>query len=113
MIILSLAGHVDHGKTALVRALTGTDTDRLPEEKARGMTTDLGFAAMALDYEGRHLEIGVVDVPGREDGRAGDEGALAHQAASSAGSTATGLSPAKARAMRSRMPSRVTGRGFQ
>ena len=66
MIILSLAGHVDHGKTALVRALTGTDTDRLPEEKARGMTTDLGFAAMALDYEGRHLEIGVVDVPGHE-----------------------------------------------
>jgi len=66
MIILGLAGHVDHGKTALVRALTGTDTDRLPEEKARGMTTDLGFAAMELDYEGRHLEIGVVDVPGHE-----------------------------------------------
>ncbi|MFZ3110750.1 MAG: GTP-binding protein, partial [Rectinemataceae bacterium] len=66
MIILGLAGHVDHGKTALVRAITGIDTDRLPEEKARGMTTDLGFAAMELDYEGRHLEIGVVDVPGHE-----------------------------------------------
>ncbi len=66
MIILGLAGHVDHGKTALVRALTGTDTDRLPEEKARGMTTDLGFAAMELKHEGRRLEIGVVDVPGHE-----------------------------------------------
>lgn len=48
MIVLGLAGHVDHGKTALVRALTGIDTDRLPEEKARGMTTDLGFAALRL-----------------------------------------------------------------
>ena len=48
MTILGLAGHVDHGKTAMVKALTGIDTDRLPEEKARGMTTDLGFAAFRL-----------------------------------------------------------------
>ena len=46
--ILATAGHVDHGKTALVKALTGIDTDRLPEEKARGITIDLGFAHLAL-----------------------------------------------------------------
>jgi selenocysteine-specific elongation factor len=63
---------VDHGKTALVKALTGIDTDRLPEEKARGMTTDLGFAAFrlfapALDRSfGPPLDIGVIDVPGHE-----------------------------------------------
>ena len=66
MIVLGLAGHVDHGKTALVRALTGTDTDRLPEEKARGMTTDLGFAALGLSEPGGSVSIGVVDVPGHE-----------------------------------------------
>src|SRR5262249_19180708 len=57
------AGHVDHGKTALVRALTGVDTDRLPEEKARGITIDLGFAQLVLPG----LSIGVIDVPGHED----------------------------------------------
>jgi small GTP-binding protein len=66
MIVLGMAGHVDHGKTALVRALTGIDTDRLPEEKARGMTTDLGFASMRLEAGGRSLDIGVIDVPGHE-----------------------------------------------
>ena len=62
--ILGTAGHIDHGKTALVRALTGVDTDRLPEEKARGITIDLGFAR--LDG-GPDLQVGVVDVPGHED----------------------------------------------
>lgn len=69
MIILGLAGHVDHGKTALVKALTGIDTDRLPEEKARGMTTDLGFAALRLpdsSQDGKMLDFGVIDVPGHE-----------------------------------------------
>ena len=47
-LILATAGHVDHGKTALVEALTGTNTDRLPEEKARGITIDLVFAHLAL-----------------------------------------------------------------
>ncbi len=61
--ILATAGHVDHGKTALVQALTGTDTDRLPEEKARGITIELGFAH--LDLPG--FSIGVIDVPGHED----------------------------------------------
>jgi selenocysteine-specific elongation factor len=61
-IILGTAGHIDHGKTALVRALTGVDTDRLPEEKRRGITIDLGFAAMSLDG----IDIGIVDVPGHE-----------------------------------------------
>lgn len=63
MKIIGTAGHVDHGKTALIRAMTGIDADRLSEEKARGMTTDLGFAW----YEGDGgLPIGVVDVPGHE-----------------------------------------------
>jgi selenocysteine-specific elongation factor len=62
-MILGTAGHIDHGKTALVRALTGVDTDRLPEEKARGITIELGFAPLALP-SGRTL--GVVDVPGHE-----------------------------------------------
>jgi len=61
-IVLGTAGHIDHGKTALVRALTGIDTDRLPVEKARGITTELGFARLALG--GR--QIAVVDVPGHE-----------------------------------------------
>jgi selenocysteine-specific translation elongation factor len=47
-VIIALAGHVDHGKTALIRALTGIDADRLPEEKQRGMTIDLGFAHVRL-----------------------------------------------------------------
>ena len=53
--ILATAGHVDHGKSSLIKALTGTDPDRLPEEKARGITIDLGFAHLALpaDIEGQ------------------------------------------------------------
>ncbi len=62
-MILGTAGHIDHGKTALVRALTGIDTDRLPEEKRRGITIELGFAPLTLD--GMET-IGVVDVPGHE-----------------------------------------------
>jgi selenocysteine-specific elongation factor len=61
--VIGTAGHVDHGKSALVRGLTGTDPDRLAEEKARGMTIDLGFAWTALP-SGR--EVGFVDVPGHE-----------------------------------------------
>ncbi len=57
-MIVATAGHVDHGKTSLVKALTGVDADRLPEEKRRGMTIDLGFAYMA--------NVGFVDVPGHE-----------------------------------------------
>ena len=63
--ILATAGHVDHGKSALVRTLTGTDPDRLPEEKARGITIDLGFAHLDLPQAQAHL--GIVDVPGHED----------------------------------------------
>jgi selenocysteine-specific elongation factor len=62
-MIIATAGHVDHGKTSLVHALTGVDTDRLPEEKARGLTVDLGFAYMPLP-DGRLL--GFVDVPGHQ-----------------------------------------------
>src|SRR6266508_941060 len=62
-MILGTAGHIDHGKTALVRALTGVDTDRLPEEKRRGITIDLGFAPLDL---GNGTILGVVDVPGHE-----------------------------------------------
>ncbi|MBI4330473.1 MAG: selenocysteine-specific translation elongation factor [Chloroflexi bacterium] len=63
MYVLGTAGHVDHGKSALIRALTGTDPDRLREEKERGMTIDLGFAWMTLPG-GR--EVSIVDVPGHE-----------------------------------------------
>src|SRR5260221_11435306 len=62
-MILATAGHIDHGKTALVRALTGVDADRLPEEKRRGLTIDLGFAYTNLP-DG--TELGFVDVPGHE-----------------------------------------------
>jgi selenocysteine-specific elongation factor len=62
-MIIGTAGHIDHGKTALVHALTGVDTDRLPEEKRRGLTIELGFAELAL-ADGRSA--GVVDVPGHE-----------------------------------------------
>jgi selenocysteine-specific elongation factor len=61
-IIVGTAGHIDHGKTALVKALTGIDADRLPEEKQRGITIDLGFAEMQID----DARIGFVDVPGHE-----------------------------------------------
>ena len=62
-LVLGTAGHIDHGKTALVRALTGVDTDRLPEEKARGITIELGFALLDL---GDGVRLSVVDVPGHE-----------------------------------------------
>jgi selenocysteine-specific elongation factor len=67
--ILATAGHVDHGKSALVKTLTGIDPDRLPEEKARGITIELGFAHVELpaDLPGVSLHIGIVDVPGHED----------------------------------------------
>jgi selenocysteine-specific elongation factor len=61
-IIVGTAGHIDHGKTALVRALTGVDADRLPEEKRRGITIDLGFAELDLG----DVRVGFVDVPGHE-----------------------------------------------
>jgi selenocysteine-specific elongation factor len=61
-LILGTAGHIDHGKTSLVKALTGTDCDRLPEEKARGITIDIGFAALDLG----EFRLGIVDVPGHE-----------------------------------------------
>jgi len=63
-----MAGHVDHGKSALVKALTGTDPDRLPEEKARQITIDLGFAELNLVApNGDKIHAGIVDVPGHED----------------------------------------------
>src|SRR6204780_2629941 len=68
--ILATAGHVDHGKSALVKALTGTDPDRLPEEKSRGITIDLGFAHLQIPCPaagGGSLSLGIVDVPGHED----------------------------------------------
>lgn len=65
MYVIGTAGHVDHGKSTLVRALTGIDPDRLAEEKAREMTIDLGFAWLRLD--GLTAEIGVIDVPGHRD----------------------------------------------
>src|SRR5260370_19847587 len=65
-MIVGTAGHIDHGKTTLVRALTGVDTDRLPEEKARGISIELGYAF--LDVPGREPSerIGFIDVPGHE-----------------------------------------------
>src|SRR6202035_3567968 len=78
--ILATAGHVDHGKSALVKALTGTDPDRLPEEKARGITINLGFANLQLPAplstlnkgqsgsdQRSTFSVGLVDVPGHED----------------------------------------------
>ncbi len=62
-LVLGTAGHIDHGKTALVRALTGVDCDRLPEEKARGITIELGFAPLVL---ASGLRLSVIDVPGHE-----------------------------------------------
>ncbi|TET24937.1 MAG: selenocysteine-specific translation elongation factor [Candidatus Cloacimonadota bacterium] len=61
--IMGTAGHVDHGKTELIKALTGIDTDRLIEEKERGLTIDLGFAYIDLEKSGR---VGIIDVPGHE-----------------------------------------------
>lgn len=65
-VIVGTAGHIDHGKTALVRALTGIDTDRLEEEKRRGITIELGFAHMALEGPQGEVQLGFVDVPGHE-----------------------------------------------
>ena len=62
-VILGTAGHIDHGKSALVKALTGIDPDRLKEEKERGITIDLGFADLVYP-DG--LTVGIVDVPGHE-----------------------------------------------
>ena len=61
-LILGTAGHIDHGKTSLVQALTGVDTDRLPQEKQRGITIDIGFARLDLG----EFQLGIVDVPGHE-----------------------------------------------
>jgi selenocysteine-specific elongation factor len=64
-VVIGTAGHIDHGKTALIRALTGTDTDRLPEEKRRGITVDLGFASLDAEApDGAPLRLSFIDVPG-------------------------------------------------
>jgi selenocysteine-specific elongation factor len=65
-VIVGTAGHIDHGKTALVRALTGIDTDRLEEEKRRGITIELGFAHMTVGGPEGEVRLGFVDVPGHE-----------------------------------------------
>src|SRR4029079_19760092 len=66
-IIVGTAGHIDHGKTALVKAVTGIDADRLEEEKRRGITIDLGFAHLEMNASvGEVLRFGFVDVPGHE-----------------------------------------------
>src|SRR6476660_5879724 len=67
--IVATAGHVDHGKSALIKALTGTDPDRLPEEKARGITIDLGFAHLDLPSPSSagSFRLGIIDVPGHAD----------------------------------------------
>src|SRR5215813_11730841 len=66
-VIVGTAGHIDHGKTALVKALTGIDADRLEEEKRRGITIDIGFANLDMAApDGEILRLGFVDVPGHE-----------------------------------------------
>ena len=62
-VVIGTAGHIDHGKTTLLRALTGIDADRLPEERRRGMTIDVGYAHLVLD-DGTELDF--VDVPGHD-----------------------------------------------
>jgi selenocysteine-specific elongation factor len=62
-VILGTAGHIDHGKTSLVKALTGVDTDRLKEEKERGITIELGFTFLDLPSG---IRLGIIDVPGHE-----------------------------------------------
>lgn len=62
-VIVGTAGHVDHGKTCLIKALTGTDTDRLKEEKKRGITIELGFTNMPVEGD---MKVGIIDVPGHE-----------------------------------------------
>ena len=66
-ITLGTAGHIDHGKTALIKCLTGCDTDRLKAEKERGMSIDLGFAPCRISTGPSDVEIGIVDVPGHEN----------------------------------------------
>ena len=66
-LILGTAGHIDHGKSSLVKRLTGSDPDRLPEEKARGVTIELGFAHLSLKEQDTDYEIGIIDVPGHAD----------------------------------------------
>jgi selenocysteine-specific elongation factor len=68
-LVIGTAGHIDHGKSSLVQALTGTDPDRLPEEKARGVTIDLGFAHLSLPDPEKNTtyELGIIDVPGHAD----------------------------------------------
>src|SRR4051812_6135752 len=65
-MIVGTAGHIDHGKTTLVRALTGVDTDRLPEEKARGISIELGYAFLDVPNAETSRRIGFIDVPGHE-----------------------------------------------
>lgn len=65
-LLLGTAGHIDHGKTSLIKALTGVDTDRLPEEKLRGMTIELGFAHLQVQHGPESVRFGIVDVPGHE-----------------------------------------------
>lgn len=66
-LILGTAGHIDHGKSSLVKRLTGLDPDRLPEEKARGVTIELGFAHLSLEDQKTQYEVGIIDVPGHAD----------------------------------------------
>jgi selenocysteine-specific elongation factor len=65
-VIIGTAGHIDHGKSSLVEALTGTHPDRLAEERRRGITIDLGFAHLDMEHAGHALQLGFVDVPGHE-----------------------------------------------
>lgn len=65
-LIIGTAGHIDHGKTSLVKALTAIDTDRLKEEKKRGLTIDLGFAYIDFEIKGRSYRAAIIDVPGHE-----------------------------------------------
>ena len=62
-MIIATAGHIDHGKSSLVKAITGIETDRLPEEKKRGLSIDLGFAYQSIN---KGITLGFVDVPGHE-----------------------------------------------
>ena len=66
-LVLGTAGHIDHGKSSLVECLTGSNPDRLPEEKLRGVTIELGFAHLSLSEDGENYELGIIDVPGHAD----------------------------------------------
>src|SRR2546428_7356275 len=101
-VVVGTAGHVDHGKTALVRALTGIDTDRLPEEKRRGITLEAGYAHLELPGIGT---AGVVDVPGHERFlRAMVAAAGGIDAAGPLGAARTGPVPPNARCPARRAP---------